>query len=214
MGSYYYLFAITDITVQIPQEKLSQSPHLLPPPFTDHFQLLSQREFVKTSPKLPSGNQLTWPTVELHYGLSPENLLLLKPFFVDVWQTIKAYPRLPKGYNDFDNTIDAFIAHEWAKFELTATTWPNIEDLLQELPNNYFAQYSNLPQYVVVQGWPDRVSRMGDSVSLAGVTLFHAFEKIGVMPEDTVLLYNLHDYLVQKLAVKQPFIEYLYVMGF
>ncbi len=214
MSSYYYLFAITGITIEISPTELSQSQPTLPPPFVEYFQLLNQREFIRTTPKFPDGTHLSWPKVELRYGLSPEGLRLLNSFFIDIWQTIKNYPKPQWRYEYFNDSIDDFIASYWANVELTPASLPDIDDYLQEIMSNYFIRYRHVPRYVVYSGWPEKLNPNKNFSAVSGFTLFHSYEKMGVIPEDTILLYNLHAHLVKQLAAKHPFIEYLYVMGF
>jgi hypothetical protein len=213
MSSYYYLFVITGITIETSPSKLSQSQPTLPPPFVEHFQLLGQREFTKTSPQLPDGTHLSWPKVDLYYGLSPKGLHLLSPFFKDIWQTIKNFPK-PRRYDYFNNCIDDFMAQHWANITLTPTSLPSIDDDLQGIMTNYFIRYRHVPHYVVYSGWPEKLNPNKNFSAVSGFTLFHSYEKMGVIPEDTILLSNLHAHLVKQLAAKHPFIEYLYVMGF
>jgi hypothetical protein len=214
MSAYWYLFSTTGLNIEAPKDQFLNSPDsLLPNSFAQQFQLLEQQEFVKESPPLPDGTRLKWPKIRLQYGLHDTHLSLLKPFFVDIFQIIKNYPK-PGSYNYFDEMIDPFVEQEFSQIEITQESLDGIGDQLSALPENDFLSYRKISETVVYHGWPTELSTNSLLIDISGFTLFSSHEKMDVIPEDTILLDKLRDHIVKQLRNKYAMTEHLYLMGF
>ncbi len=85
---------------------------------------------------------------------------------------------------------------------------------LADIRDNYYLYYESIPSMVVYHGWPDELDSSSRNYSMEGFTFLLSHEKMNVIPEETVLFYNLKDKIKKELLNEYTIAKYVYILGF
>jgi len=166
------------------------------------------------SPQLPNGSRLTFDRSEKIYHV---DLNLWKAefrnfylAFITAFQTYAAQ----HNYTVYSVALDQKLINPFIEKFKTFDVQDDPEKyvkILQTIETNYFLHVYDVPQSVVYHGYP--LPRHSPS-QIKMISLLSSYEKMQVMPEETVLLHNVVEYLKGNLPAAYRLAKYLFVVGF
>ncbi len=207
MGAFWHLYVPVKVNVTMDKneiEAIGKSQTVLPEPFAKDFFEISRNERSVEYEHIGTRHK-----IDLVYMLSDENMNQIKPFLTEAWQLAKAEDSLitAKGLDDFiQNNLDSL--------NITRASLATMDEQLDDFKDNYYLYYESIPSMVVYNGWPDELRSRSRSYSMEGFTFLHSHEKMNVIPEETVLFYNLKDKIKKELLNEYTIAKYLYILGF
>ena len=207
MGAFWNLFAPVTIQVTMPQKEfagLSKHQSVLPQPFCKDFLEIHRQ---KQSESYPGFGAIH--NIHLTYRLSEENLGEIKAFLNEAWRLIEtAKPSLiRKG-------LELFIKDNLTPLEISGHLLDHIDKQLLDWEDNYYLRYMSVPDMVVHHGWPKELYSNSRRYTMEGFIFLYSREKMNLIPEETVLFYNLKDQIRKELSGKYLIAEYIYTLGF
>jgi hypothetical protein len=114
---------------------------------------------------------------------------------------------IQKGLHDF-------IKDCLTPFSITRASLEKMDEKLKVMEDNYFLRYEGIPGMVVYHGWPEELHSDSRHYGMGGFIFLHSWEKMNVIPEETVLFYNLKDKIRKELSPKYAIAKYVYTLGF
>jgi hypothetical protein len=207
MGAFWNLFLTAAVNITLNKKEFEAIPEnesLLPQPFANDFFEVNREEWADTNEYLGTRHK-----INLTYMLTDENLKQVKPFLNDAWRLIEAENKsiITDGLNDF---IDNYLN----PLGITRASFEKVGKTINEMMDNYYLRYEKLPDIVVYHGWPDELRSKSRNYGMDGLIFLHSYEKMNVIPEETVLFYNLRDKIKKELASKYIIAKYVYTLGF
>jgi hypothetical protein len=207
MGAFWHLFVPVTIRITMNKKEFAAIPGnetALPQPFANHFFEVSREEWTDENKYIGTRQK-----INLTYMLADENIEQIKSFLNEAWQLIEAERAsiIPEGLNDF-------IKNCLTPLSITRASIEKIDEKLRDMEDNYFLRYESLPGMVVYHGWPDELHSESRNNSMGGFIFLHSWEKMNVIPEETVLFYNLRDKIKKELSPKYAAAKYVYTLGF
>ena len=207
MGAFWHLFVPAVVSITMNKEEFEAMPgneSLLPQPFANDFFEVSREEWEDTNKYLGTRHK-----INLTYMLTDENLEQVKPFLNEAWKLIKTEDDsiIPDGLHDF---IDNYLT----PLSITRESYEKVGKTLEEMVGNYYLYYESLADMVVYHGWPEELRSPSRVYSMNGFIFLHSYEKMNVIPEETVLFYNLRDKIKKELSPKYTIAKYIYTLGF
>lgn len=207
MGAFWHLFAPVKISVTMNKKEFETIPGnetALPEPFAKDFFEVSRKEWSDENKY-----QGTRQKISLTYMLPDENMEQVKSFLNEAWQLIEAEDPsiIPEGLN-------YFIEESLTPLSITRASFEKIVEKLRDIEDNYFLHYESIAGIVVYHGWPGELYSKSRYYSMGGFIFLHSYEKMNVIPEETVLFYNLVDKIKKQLSKKYTIAKYIYTLGF
>ncbi len=207
MGAFWHLFVPVSISITMNKKEFEAIPGnetALPQPFANDFFEVNREEWTDENKYLGTRHKIT-----LTYMLADENMDQIKSFLNEAWQLIEAERDsiIPEGLNDF---IKDFLT----PLSITRASVEKIDEKLRDIEDNYFLRYESVPSMVVYHGWPDELHSESRNYSMGGFIFLHSWEKMNLIPEETVLFYNLRDKIKKDLSPKFAAAKYIYTLGF
>ncbi|MDM8561253.1 hypothetical protein [Candidatus Parabeggiatoa sp. HSG14] len=207
MAAFWHLFVPVTISTTMNKDEfegIAENSNVLPEPFAQDFVEVNRNEWSDEHEIL--GTRLK---MDLTYILSDKNREQIKPFLKEAWQLIEAENSsiIPKGLNEF-------IEETLNPFNFSSMSYENIEKELEEIEDNYYLRYESIPSMVVYHGWPEELHSRSRSYSIGGLIFLHSHEKMNVIPEETVLFYNLKEKIRRELSNRYAIANSLYTLGF
>ncbi len=207
MGAFWHLFSPVTVNITMNKrefEAIAENQIALPEPFAKDFFEVSRNEWSDENKILGMRHK-----INLTYMLSDENINQIKPFLNEAWHLIEAENSsiIPKGLNDF-------IKNSLTPLSISGASFEKIAEQLRDIEDNYYLRYESIPGAVVYHGWPDELHSKSRNYSIEGFIFLHSYEKMNVIPEETVLFYNLKDKIRRQLSDRYTIAEYTYTLGF
>jgi len=207
MGAFWHLYVPVKVNVTMDKseiEAIGTNHTVLPEPFAKDFFEISRQEWTDEQKYLGTRHK-----INLAYTLADENLNQIKPFLSEAWQLIKA-----EDSSIITEGLDDFIKDHLTPLDISRTSSGKIDDQLGALVHNYYLYYESIPSRVVYHGWPNELHSGSRNYSMEGFIFLHSFEKMNVIPEETVLFYNLKDKIKRELSNKYTIAQYIYTLGY
>ncbi len=207
MGAFWHLFVPVKVNVTMDKNEvdaIGQNRIALSEPFAKDFFEISRNEWSDENKFIGTRHK-----INLAYMLSDENMNQIKPFLNEAWQLIKAEDSsiITKG-------LDDFIRDNLTPLSISRASFEKMDEQLSGIEENYFLFYESIPSMVVYHGWPDELHSVCSNYSMEGFIFLHSFEKMNVIPEETVLFYSLKDKLKRELSNRYTIAQYIYTLGF
>lgn len=207
MSAYWHLFAPVKISITMNKNEfddLAQDQVALPRQFAKDFFEINRDEYADENKILGTRHK-----IKLTYMLADEKMEQIKPFLNAAWQLIEAEDSsiIPEGLNDF-------IKDSLTQLNISRASFEKTTKRLKEIEHNYYLRYESIPGVVVYHGWPDELHFDSRNTSMGGFIFLNSYEKMNLIPEETVLFYNLKDKIKNKLSEKYTIAKYIYTLGF
>ncbi|MDM8552753.1 hypothetical protein QUF72_21920 [Desulfobacterales bacterium HSG2] len=204
MGAFWHLFAPVTVTITMDKPKfeaVAENETALPEPFARDFFEVNRNEWSVENKILGTRHK-----IDLTYMLSDESMEQIKPFLNDAWHLIEAEDSsvIPEGLDDFIRESLTPLSISRASLEKTDENFRDIED-------NYYLSYESVPGMVVYQGWP---RELHSDTSMGGFVILYSYEKMNLIPEETVLFFNLKDKIKRELSKRYTIAKYICTLGF
>jgi len=185
-------------------EAIAENQIALPEPFAKDFFEVNRNEWSDENKILGTRHK-----INLTYMLSDKNADQIKPFLNEAWHLIESENSsiIPKG-------LDDFIENSLNLLSISGTSLEKIAEQLKNIQHNYYLRYESIPGAVVYHGWPVELHSKSRNYSIGGFIFLHSHEKMNVIPEETVLFYNLKDKIKRQLSGRYAIAEYTCVLGF
>ncbi|MGE5343530.1 MAG: hypothetical protein ACM3SY_18835 [Candidatus Omnitrophota bacterium] len=207
MGAFWHLFVPLAVSITIEKEEFEAIPEnesLLPQPFANDFFEVSRREREETTTYLGTRHK-----INLTFMPTDENLEQVKPFLIEAWKLIQA-----EDDSIIPEDLNQFIDDSLTPLSITRASIDEVGKTLEEMMDNYYLRYESLASMVVYHGWPTELRSRSRDYSMRGFIFLHSYEKMNVIPEETVLFYNLRDKIRKELSSKYAIAKYVYTVGF
>jgi hypothetical protein len=207
MGAFWHLFLPVEIGITMNKKEFQAIPQnetALPLPFAQDFFEVNREEWTDDNKYLGKREKIS-----LTYMIADENIEQIKSFFKEAWKLIETENAsiITKGLHDF-------ITHCLTPLSITRASFEKMKEMLNDMEDNYFLWYESIPGMVVYHGWPDQLHSDSRSYGMGGFIFLHSYEKMNVIPGETVLFYNLKDKLRKELSPKYSIANYVYTLGF
>lgn len=185
-------------------EAIPANETVIPEPFAQDFFEVSRNQWTDENKYLGKREKII-----LTYMLSDENLEQLTSFLKEAWQLIETEKPsiIQEGLHDF-------IKDSLAPLSITRASFEKIVEKLRDMIDNYHLHYDTIASMVVYHGWPEELQSQSRVYGMAGFIFLHSWEKMNVIPEETVLFYNLKDKIKDQLSKKYPIAKYIHTLGF
>ncbi len=185
-------------------EAIAGNKTVLSEPFAKDFFEVNRKEWSEENKFLGTRHK-----IGLTYMLSDENIAQIKPFLIEAWQLIEAEdPSIIPEY------LDGFIKDSLTPLSISKSSLEEMDEKLGDIEDNYYLRYESIPSMVVYHGWPDELRSESRNNSMEGFIFLHSYEKMNVIPEETVLFFNLKDRIKRELSKKYAIANYIYTLGF
>ena len=208
MAAYWHLHIPTEVTVTINKTDydnlMSQNKSVLPKPFDEDFIKTKSKEYTEEYPVLGVRQK-----IDFIYRLSDKTSLQLKPFIKEAWGIIAAEKPMALA----DGLAD-FIDNHFNSLNISKLSYNELDKKLDEINNNYFFRTKSIADFFVYYGWPDLLKSDIINYGLNGFSIFMSYEKLNLIPEETVFFYNINEKIKKQLSEKYSIAKYLYTVGF
>ena len=165
-------------------------------------------------PGLPGGKPFRRERCEKIYRLDANVWKSeFQPFYLAFLETLQAHVA-QRGYRVYSVVTDQKLLEPFLSEFKRIEAQNDIESYLQAveaLETNCFLHSYDLPQQVAYHGYP---LPSADASSMKIVTLLHSYEKMNVIPEETVMFHNAIDAIKTKLSGSFRLTNYVCVFGF
>lgn len=207
MGAFWHLFVPVEISITMNKNEfqtIQENETPLPLPFAQDFFEVNREEWTDENKYLGKRQK-----INLTYMLADESIEQIKSFLIDAWKLIESEQAsiIPEGLHDF-------IKNCLTSFSITRASFEKMDKKLNNMEDNYFLRYESIPGMVVYHGWPDELHSDTRNYGMGGFIFLHSWEKMNVIPEETVLFYNLKDKIKKELSPKYAIAKYVYTLGF
>jgi len=207
MGAFWHLFASTTVNITMNKselEAIEENKIALPEPFSKDFFEVNRNEWLDENKILGTRHK-----INLTYMLSDENIDQIKPFLNEAWLLIESENSsiIPEGLN-------VFIKDSLTSLSISRASLEKIDKKLNDIDDNYYLHYESIPSMVVYHGWPDALHSKSRNYSMGGFVFLHSYEKMNVIPEETVLFYNLKDKIQRQLSKRYTIANYIHTLGY
>ena len=210
MGAYWHIALPFEVQCQDkpPQTKMVETL------YGGDFRFEHVEEYQVKSPELPDGARLTFDRREKIYRLDQHIWNTeFQPFYLAFLETLQAHI-VQRGYRVYSVVTDQELLEPFLSEFKRIEAQNDIESYLQAveaLETNCFLHSYDLPQQVAYHGYP---LPSADASSMKIVTLLHSYEKMNVIPEETVMFHNAIDAIKTKLSGSFRLTNYVCVIGF
>ena len=183
MGAFWHLFVPVAIGITMDKEEsetIAENDTALPKPFAKDFFEVERREWSREHKFLGTRHK-----VDITYMLSDQNIAQIKPFLNEAWQLIEAEDSsiIPEGLNKFKSNL--------SQLSISRASLEKMDERLRDIEDNYYLRYESISSTVVYHGWPNELYSDSRNDSMGGFIFLHSYEKMDLVPEETVLFFNL-----------------------
>jgi hypothetical protein len=178
---------------------------------SEKFECLYSEDFVFDTIQLEFPKHYNQKIYHLNSGLLKTEL---QSFYVDFVNHFQKFA-INQNYNIYSAIKDSKLIGPFLERFTSIEFGRNMDSFMALLGDaeqeNYFLYYDNLPCYVVYQGYPFPTEY---NSSMGVISIMTSFEKINVIPEETVMLHNFVNYIKEMMKDKYKISKYIFVAGY
>ncbi|HMQ49443.1 MAG TPA: hypothetical protein PKA00_18255 [Saprospiraceae bacterium] len=213
MAAYYHILTPLEISIQDEPTLVSKFDEM----YGNDFKFKSSKRVERFSPPLLNGKRLDFSFDQKTYAMD-ENIIRMEfldfcKVFFDEWKSLYSakFKGIFPAYLPSEFELESIVVKVKRLLDSHPLVSDELEKGLKKLDENYhFSIECIAPQYVY-QGYPLKTDH---HTHLFALDFLHAYEKMGVHPEEHTAMFMLVDKIKEKYSNQFIIAKYLFLAGY